>query len=301
MSYHSKIRRYNLIIEKIDRRHFPSLDELLTFLHDQGFEISGRTLQRDIEQLRYDFGVEVEYDSYKNGYFINEAKSLDVESFLRFLSILNEAELLSETLQESKEHIKYFSFHAQGRLKGINYLKPLLGAIKGRRKVKFVYQAFQESEVASKILLHPYFLKEYDYRWYIVGKVEKYGDLRIFGLDRLSEIEVTDQIFSEPEEDIRSFFDSVVGLNFSDNKITEVLLEFTPLQGQYIKTLPIHSSQEVIQETENKTVIKLTVRPNFELKQKLLSYGGSVKVIKPDWLKEDIKSKLQSALNNYSD
>jgi predicted DNA-binding transcriptional regulator YafY len=112
---------------------------------------------------------------------------------------------------------------------------------------------------------------------------------------------MTDQTFPEPEQDIRALFESVVGLNFTANKKQEILLEFTSLQGRYIKALPIHPSQEVIKETESKTTIKLMVRPNFELKQKLLSYGDSVIVMKPKWLKEELISKLKSALNNYSD
>lgn len=301
MSYHSKIRRYSLIIEKIDRRHFPSLEELKSFLHNQGFEISARTLQRDIEQLRYDFGVEIEYDLFKNGYFINEIKSLNLDSFLRFLSILNEAELLTETLQESKDHIKYLSFHAKGQFKGIKFLKPLLRATKNRRKVLMTYKGFQKSQKSSEITLHPYLLKEYEYRWYVIGNVEKYGDLRTFGLDRIAEVEVGDEFFVEPEQDVQSLFESVVGLNFTANELTEVLLEFTPLQGRYIKALPIHSSQKIIKETENKTVVQLNLRPNFELKQKLLSFGESVKVLKPDWLQAEIKEMLQSALDNYRD
>jgi predicted DNA-binding transcriptional regulator YafY len=301
MSYHSKIRRYSLIIEKIDRRHFPSLKELKSYLHNHGFEISGRTLQRDIEQLRDDFGIEIEHNRYKNGYFINEVKSLDIDAFLRFLSILNEAELLTETLRESKENISYLSFHQHGRLKGLGYLQPLLTSVKNNRKLKMTYESFHDEKNSSGILLCPYLLKEFNYRWYIIGKVEKYDDLRIFGLDRIVDLKMTDQTFPEPEQDIRALFESVVGLNFTANKKQEILLEFTSLQGRYIKALPIHPSQEVIKETESKTTIKLMVRPNFELKQKLLSYGDSVIVMKPKWLKEELISKLKSALNNYSD
>ena len=60
MSRQATIKRYSLILEKINSNQMPSFDELKTFLDDLGFEISKRTLQRDIEQIRNEFGVEID-------------------------------------------------------------------------------------------------------------------------------------------------------------------------------------------------------------------------------------------------
>ncbi len=98
MSKHGVIRRYILLIEKIGKKQFPSFDDLKEFLSDHGFRISSRTLQRDMEQIRFEFGLEIEYNHLKNGYFFNFEKSLNLDSFFRFLEIVNTAHLLTEKL-----------------------------------------------------------------------------------------------------------------------------------------------------------------------------------------------------------
>lgn len=95
MSKHGTIRRYTLEIEKIRRGQFPSFQEIKDYLFEHGFEIGARTIQRDIEQIRFEFGIEIKYDRDKNGYYIDYVNSLNIESFFRFLEIVNTAELLT--------------------------------------------------------------------------------------------------------------------------------------------------------------------------------------------------------------
>ena len=81
MSKHGEIRRYSLIIEKIIRGHYPGFREIGDYLHEHGFQVGDRTLQRDIEQIRYDFCIEIKYDRSKKGYCIDYENSLNLESF----------------------------------------------------------------------------------------------------------------------------------------------------------------------------------------------------------------------------
>ena len=92
---------------------------------------------------------------------------------------------------------------------------------------------------------------------------------------------------------------SVIGLTYSNDKPEEVILSFTPLQGKYIQALPLHRSQQIIKETKEGVVIKLKVIPNFELQQKILMFGDSIKVLQPEWLSKEIKSVLVNTLNQY--
>src|SRR5690606_30130714 len=102
MSKQGTVRRYILIIEKLGRKQFPSFDEIKNYLSNHDFEVSNRTIQRDIEQIRSEFGIEIEYNRFKNGYYINEDLSPYIESFVRFFEIVNTADLLIESLKESK-------------------------------------------------------------------------------------------------------------------------------------------------------------------------------------------------------
>ncbi len=103
MSKHGTIRRYTLEIEKIRRNQYPSFNDIRNYLHEFGFEVSDRTIQRDIEHIRDEFGIEIQYNRYEKGYFINYEESLNVDSFFRFLEIANTAELLSESLHKNRD------------------------------------------------------------------------------------------------------------------------------------------------------------------------------------------------------
>ena len=121
MSRQGTIRRYTLIIEKINRNQFPSFKEIQDYLFDLGFEVS---------------------------------KRIQIDSFLRFLEIVNTAELLTESLSESKNTLEYISFDKGGGLMGIELLKPLLKAIKEHRKVNILHFNFQ-TEKKKKYTINP--------------------------------------------------------------------------------------------------------------------------------------------------
>ena len=73
----------------------------------------------------------------------------------------------------------------------------------------------------------------------------------------------------------------------------------TPIQGKYVKTLPWHASQKILIDDDTESRVSLRVIPNFELTQEILKHGASVKVIKPDWLAQEVRSVLEEALKRY--
>ena len=299
MSKHGTIQRYTLIIEKIRSNQYPTFKIIKEFLFTQGFEISTRTIQRDIEQIRFEFGIEIKYDRLNNGYFIDEEQSINIESFLRFLEIVGTADLLSESLKDSKDSLNYITFESKGNLKGIKNLKLLLFAIKNHRKISFLHEKFETGKT-RKYSLKPYLLKEYQNRWYVIGIVGNLNEFRTFGIDRIENLEITDEIFTpDKKKDPLKMFENIVGLIYSINKLEEVILSFTPLQGKYIKALPLHKSQEIIVDNEKELVIKLQIIPNFEFEQKILMLGDRVKVIEPEWLAGEIKEILKNSLKQY--
>ena len=142
-------------------------------------------------------------------------------------------------------------------------------------------------------------LKEYLNRWYIVGEVLNANEIRIFGIDRIVNLNLLSEKFvPKPNIGIKERFENVIGLMY-DGKVEKVELSFPEIQGRYIKSLPWHKSQKIIIDNEKEFRIELTVFPNDELKQKILSLGGHVKVIKPKWLVNDVKEALKEAVKNY--
>jgi predicted DNA-binding transcriptional regulator YafY len=298
MSRQGTIKRYLLIVEKITSTKSPSFKVLRDHLLDHGFEISERTLQRNIEQIRYEFGIEIKYDRTQNGYYVDKEESINYDAFMKFLEIVSTADLLTESLKDGKDVMSYISFETDGNLKGIENLKSLLFAIKNHRIIFFTHENFETGKRKS-YRMKPYLLKEYQNRWYIVGLIE--GDkFRTFGIDRIESIELLSDIFKpDPKLNPAKLFENIIGLTYSNDEPEEVILSFTPLQGRYIQALPLHRSQQIIKETKEEVLVKLTVIPNFELKQKILMMGGSVKTIKPEWLANEIKTDLANALKQY--
>jgi predicted DNA-binding transcriptional regulator YafY len=299
MSQRGTIHRYTLIIEKLNGKQFPSAEELLSHLLDHGFEISKRTLERDFDAIRNEFGVEITYYRDKRGYGIDHDSSIDMPSFLRFLEIVNTAALLTESLSETKETLDFISFDSAGGLRGIDQLKPLLKAIKERRKISFQHYSFQ-TEKSRKYTCSPYLLKEYQNRWYLSGLVSGFDEMRTFGIDRMSDLQLSDTVFKRDEKrSPQQQFENIIGLVYSEKNKQKVILSFTRAQGMYVKSLPMHRSQKVLIDNEQECRIELNLMPNYELTQQILMHHSWVKVIEPLWLKEEIKSLLNKAINNY--
>jgi predicted DNA-binding transcriptional regulator YafY len=299
MSKHGTIRRYTLEIEKIKHGHFPSFQEIRGYLFEHGFEIGDRTIQRDIEQIRFEFGIEIKYDREKNGYYIDYENSLNVESFFRFLEIVNTAELLTISLVESKDTLKHISFDTGGGLKGIENLNPLLKALKTNRKISFTHLNFHTGK-SKKYTLKPYLLKEYQNRWYIIGLISGLNQFRTFGIDRMENLEIKPDTF-KPDKKLNpiEMFNQNIGLVYSDKVTQTIVLSFSPIQGKYVKSLPLHSSQTILIDNEKECRISINVVPNYELTQEILRHGETVIVIEPQWLVDEIRNILKRTLDNY--
>jgi predicted DNA-binding transcriptional regulator YafY len=176
----------------------------------------------------------------------------------------------------------------------------LLHAIKNKLKIKFTYQKFWEEEVSQR-LVEPFALKEFKNRWYILAKDSKDNNIKSFALDRLTNLEITTQHYLYPhnysvEENYRYCF-GIISPNGSDPQ--DIILSFDPFQGKYIKTLPLHETQEVLVDNDQETRIKLKLCLTHDLFMELLSFGDNMKVIEPKELSEEIKEAHKKAYKQY--
>ncbi|QRM90773.1 WYL domain-containing protein [Lacinutrix sp. WUR7] len=299
MSVQGKIKRYSLIIEKIKNGRDTSFEAIKDFLFDNGFEHTKRTIQRDFDDLRNEFGVEVLYDSSRNNYYIDYDNSPNFENFVRFLELVNTADLLKESFKTKSKSLEHIVFDNSEGLQGIQYLELFLTAIKQHREISFTHYNFQKN-TTTKRLLKPYLLKEYANRWYIIGEQEGVKEFRNFGMDRVSNVQLTENTF-EPntDVDINYLYHDVIGMVYSENTKQRVVLSFTPEQGQYVKTLPLHHSQQILLDTNIAFQISLDVIPNRSLVERILMYGSSVKVMEPITLVDEIKGMLKATFLRY--
>lgn len=292
MSFQGKLKRFLLILERTRTR--PTFAELNDHLEQHGFTLSTRTLQRDIEQIRVELGLEILYDRPSNTYVLPDGAD-DRNSILPLLERAVLGDLLASDGMAIRSAAPYVCMEHNGMLQGLHHWSALLRAVRERRVVSVTYRRFQK-EVDQVFELHPCLLKEYRGRWYVAGPAKGYERPISLGLDRIRSVVITDELFPATERvTVEHFYGPVIGVDASYGIAERVVLSFTPLQGQYVKALPLHTSQTVLQDDAVAFIVALYVVPNYELKQELLGFGASVRVLEPVWLAVEIRNEHLAA------
>lgn len=183
--------------------------------------------------------------------------------------------------------------------KGREYLGSLLNAIKEKQAIRVSYRKFQDNQVKDYVL-HPYLLKEYDNRWYLISWNPERKAVATFGLERIEKLEVTAEVF----EIAKSFnpdiiFKYSIGITESQSQPEKVRLKFDGYAGRFVMSQPIHSSQRVVSELTDQIEIELEVSLTEELYAFILSQGPRVEVLGPEVLKKEIKSRIARVLERY--
>ena len=298
MSKRESIARYNLIIKKL-RKHpasFAEISDYLAFeseLQEYNFNVSKRTFQRDLEDIRSLYNIDIQFDFSGKVYFIEfddqpEINERILEAFDTF-NALNITDRLSNHIHFEKR-----------RPQGTEHLYGLLHAIKNQVQIKFTYQKYWADELTER-MVEPYALKEFKNRWYVLANDLKDNRVKSFALDRLTDLEITKRKFQFPNDfNINEHYKYCFGI-ISPNglKPQEVILSFDPFQGKYIKSLPLHESQQILIDNEDELRIKLTLFITHDFFMELLSYGENLKVIEPESLINDLKSTFKNVLKLY--
>lgn len=300
MSKLESISRYKIIINRLRNRPatFEEISDYLqkeSELQERNFELSKRTFQRDVKEIRAIFNIDIKYNRTAKKYQLTE--SANIEFGTRIL----EAYDVFNALNVSERVSEYIQFEKR-KPQGTENLEILIDAIKKRKKLNFTHQKFWD-ENSKQRFVSPYFLKEFKSRWYLVAKDEndKNNTIKTFGLDRLTNPTLSHQTFEYPTKEVLdNKFKNCFGVITPDKKITQkIVLSFTTFQAKYIKTLPLHETQEIISENTEECVFSINIHPTDDFIFELISYGDSVKVLEPKSLIETIKRKHQKALAQY--
>ncbi|MBK8873662.1 MAG: WYL domain-containing protein [Bacteroidetes bacterium] len=305
MSKRGYISRYLLILKKLKVKPYSTYEELQAYIENQfdylqmqddnlqiGF--SKRTLQRDIKEIRNVFGIDIEYSKSQKGYFIsqNENENMNFQRMMEAFDMFNSLNLAQD--------LTPFIHLEKRRPQGTDNLYGLLHAIKNRLQIKFTYQKFWEEELSQR-LVEPYALKEFKNRWYIMAKDSKDNNIKSFALDRLSNLEITNQTYQYPDNySIEQSYRYCFGIiRPNDEEPQDIILSFDPFQGKYIKTLPLHDTQQVLADNDEEMKIKLKLCLTHDLVMELLSFGDNMKVIEPKSLADQIKQAHEKAYRQY--
>ena len=289
-------------------------EETKDFLEDKfqekGFELkfSEKTFKRDRNLISEILGLESKYKKSLGTFAIsNNELEEDSENTL-------EDVLLIEAYRKSKRNSTIILFEKR-KPKGLYHFSDFVDAIKRHRIVSFQYQKSYENQVEKRIVV-PYALKESQNRWYLLAtdfcvenkKSNEYiissnekPMIKSFGLDRITNVEVHHTRQLRFDDILEDSFKYSFGVSSTLDEIPQqIILSFAPHQGKYIKSLPLHHSQEIITDNEKELRIKVKLYPTFDFTQEILSHGQNITVISPESFKNEIKREIQKMLNNYN-
>ena len=299
MAKQDYIFRYLSIIKKLRRSKEATFKEISEYLtkesefQDRPFSISTRTFQRDLNEIRDLFKIDIQFNFSKQVYYIADDENNDMNNrMLESLDTINSMRMVSDVA-------KYMYFEKRQAL-GTQHFHGLLHAIKNRIIIKLTYQKYQDDESTER-LLEPYALKESKGRWYLFAKDLNDKKLKTFGLDRVIDFEYTPKRFDYPVNlDVNEVFRYCFGvINLEDYTPEDLVISLTPDQGKYINSYPLHESQAVIVNNEEELRIKLKICITHDLIMELLSLGESVEVLEPEWLRGNLADRLRKTLKLY--
>lgn len=269
----------------------------------EDLKFSKKTFERDKKAIAEILGIEISYSRKKNAYYISD------EELERSQDNVFDNLLLVQAYRETKDKTDVMFFEER-KSRGLHHLHGLVHAIINRKLISVHYQSFS-MEDKKTVVLESYALKEFRYRWYLLAKeftkdASDSPDLGVkvkaYGLDRMTELEIKNTTFKRKKYNVAEEYSNLFGIISGNGHATaEIILSFDAHQGQYIKSLPLHHSQEIITDDENQFRIRLKLCPTYDFKQEILSYGERVTVISPKSFRDEVSGEYKRILKKYKD
>jgi predicted DNA-binding transcriptional regulator YafY len=288
-----QLSRYVAIVRRLQKSPASYKDIESYVRHDaeiQGYNsnLSERNFHRHKKDIFSAFGIQIEFNHSSKVYHIIENDSEELNARL-----LDAVEMVN-TIKLSSRYSRFMFFDKQ-KASGMQHLLPLLNAIKQKKVIELTYQRFGDKN-SFTIAAEPYALKEFENRWYLLAKDTEDGNIKSYGLDRLLSFTLLRKKVEEKHFNATEYFTHCYGIIRPLHSIPQkITLSFTPEQGNYIKTLPLHSSQKILADNHEELKIELTVYPTFDFVMKLLSFGDEVEIISPAKLRQQIH-RISSAV-----
>ncbi|MBR6181397.1 MAG: WYL domain-containing protein [Prevotella sp.] len=329
--------RYKTIDRMLRNGRRATLQELIDACNDALYEhngygeVSRRTVQHDIEEMRYsrELGyyapikvVDRKYYKYEDyDYSITDVplSETDIRQLTEAVELLKQMSSfkgfsdVEDVVNRLEDHVASMRYKVEpvillesnDRLRGLEHITPLHDAILEQTPVTIVYKSFQWNE-SQQFLFSPYILKEFRNRWFVFGRRHDApeGLLLNLALDRIEDI--SDAPKRAKYIKIKSFhpqqyFKDIIGVSrFPDDKVVHIVFRVAAKEVPYVITKPLHQSQKEIERMEDgSTLFSIDVIPNYELERDILGYGEGITIIEPEELVCKIHKRLKSAFENY--
>ena len=292
------INRYVWLVDTISRYGRITLKDLndawLRSDISEGKPLARRTFFHYRDGVEEMFDINIQCDKSTFEYYIDEAGG---ESSARLRSWLVDSVSMSDMLRSAQD--------ISGRIilenvpSAREHLPVIIDAMKQKRRISFSYKSYTRSRPTDGIQLEPYFVKIFKQLWYVIGLNVKDGLIKTYALDRMSRLNLLQDIFEMPDDvNPSEFFKDCFGIITNRNSAKRIVLRVEPTQAKYFRALPLHSSQQE-EVHDNYSLFSYMMRITYDLKEELMSHGASIEVLEPKELKTLIRTELEQALKNY--
>lgn len=325
-NYNTRLR---ILDQYLGSGHAYSGKELTNFINRE-LELRGEptissrtTLMEDLLNIENEYHVNIvrkhhgrqttyQYEDPNFSIFSKELSQDDFNHLEQALSILSRFEGMPQfewmTQLSADMHLRMASdeqvksivgFESSLYNKGMENFTPIFNAIRKKTTLEIRYQSFRMNE-PQDIIVHPYYLKQYNNRWFLFCCTGNYTNISNYPLDRILNVKLANVPYLESTLNFDEYFSDVLGVTKREGQQPEkVLLKFSKDEYPYVATKPWHSSQKKVAENENSVTIELNIVTNYELEQKILSWGNFVEVIQPKSLRKKITSRIQKTYEQY--
>lgn len=294
------LNKYVWLVETIYKNKYISYEEINEkWLDDdisEGVEIPKRTFHTWIHEAEEMFGLVILCER-KGGYnyYIENAEEIKQGGLRNWLlNTISTGNLLMNN-QQLKDRILLEEVPSVN-----DFLEPIIKAMRSNQTLTLSYKSYWRDE-SSTFDVEPYCVKVFKQRWYLVGKSPYYDQVRIYALDRILDLEITDVKFKMPANfNPTEFFEFFYGIIAHENpEVETVKLKVSAGQSNYLRSLPLHHSQKEIEKTEDYSIFKLRLCPEYDFQQEILSQTPEIEVLEPEWLRKEISEKLSVSIKKY--
>lgn len=293
--------RYVWLVDIIYRRERITYEEINEYWQRSQFNLNGedfplRTFHRHRDAIEEMFDINIECDR-RGGYqyYIENADDMKKGGIRSWLlntfavnNLINESYKLKERILFEK--IPFGQIH----------LTPIIEAMRDSLSVEITYHSFWNESPAT-FEIYPYCLKIFKQRWYVIAYSPYKERILIYALDRINKMKIGLNSFQLPKDfDGETFFANSFGIIVDDEIDTEkVLIKVSGNQERYIKSLPLHDSQKEEKVTSEFTIFSYHIKPTFDFRRELLSYGQDIEVLEPVWFRDEIAEIVSAQYSVY--
>ena len=255
--------------------------------------IPDRTFFNHIDAIFETFGIEIKCNRAK-GYYLANSEDIEGDGIRKWLL---DSMSLNSVLNETKDMRDKILFESVPSNK--RWFSEIVNAIRDRKTIEMTYQSFY-ADGPSTFEAHPWCLKLFKQRWYMLARSVNHKEPRIYSLDRIHDIRETENDLKVPKSfNASTFFNNFFGIIINEEKPVKVVLKVDEDQVKYFRSLPLHDSQKETETTDCYSVFEYRLVPTFDFEQEVLRHGPSVEVLAPADFRETIRNDAKAMLERY--